>query len=71
MQTSCALSASLISRLATRYTVRTDRSIEGVSLIIFGAVFMLSMDETRHGAERTPDEGAELAMLTIDGYIQG
>ncbi|WP_326504162.1 TetR/AcrR family transcriptional regulator [Rothia nasimurium] len=60
----------LISRLATRYTVRTDRSIEGVSLIIFGAVFMLSMDETRHGAERTPDEGAELAMLTIDGYIQ-
>lgn len=61
----------LISRLATRYTVRTDRSIEGVSLIIFGAVFMLSMDETRHGAERTPDEGAELAMLTIDGYIQG
>lgn len=61
----------LISRLATRYTVRTDRSIEGVSLIIFGAVFMLSMDETRHGAERTPEEGAELAMLTIDGYIQG
>ncbi|WP_237207284.1 TetR/AcrR family transcriptional regulator [Rothia nasimurium] len=61
----------LISRLASRYTVRTDRSIEGVSLIIFGAVFMLSMDETRHGAERTPDEGAELAMLTIDGYIQG
>ncbi|MFC6352945.1 TetR/AcrR family transcriptional regulator [Rothia nasimurium] len=61
----------LISPLATRYTVRTDRSIEGVSLIIFGAVFMLSMDETRHGAERTPDEGAELAMLTIDGYIQG
>lgn len=61
----------LISRLATRYTVRTDRSIEGVSLIIFGAVFMLSMDETRHGAERAPDEGAELAMLTIDGYIQG
>lgn len=60
----------LISRLATRYTVRTDRSIEGVSLIIFGAVFMLSMDETRHGAERTPDESAELAMLTIDGYIQ-
>ncbi|MDY6051581.1 MAG: TetR/AcrR family transcriptional regulator [Rothia sp. (in: high G+C Gram-positive bacteria)] len=61
----------LISNLSSRYTVRTDYSIEGVSVIIFGAVFMLYMDKTRHGAERTSDEGARLAMLTIDGYIQG
>lgn len=61
----------LISRLSTRYRVNTERSIEGLSLIMFGAVFMLSMDETRHGAQRSTSEAADLAMLTIDGYILG
>lgn len=61
----------LIDGLSRRYEVHPDRSAEGVALMIFGAVFMLSMDETRHGAERTPDEAADLVMLTVDGYIVG
>lgn len=61
----------LISEISRSHQVRTDYSAEGISLIVFGAVFMLSMDETRHGARRTPEEAADHVMLIIDGYITG
>lgn len=60
---------ALISRLGTRYAVRTEQPVEGLALVIFGAVFMLAMDQNRHGANRDPQEATATAMLAVDGYI--
>ncbi|WP_421083590.1 TetR/AcrR family transcriptional regulator [Rothia nasimurium] len=59
----------LIVRLSDKYSVRSECKPEDLAIIIFGAVFMLSMDETRSGPHRSDSEAADIAMLTIDGYI--
>lgn len=58
-----------IERLSRFYTVRNECKPEELAIIIFGAVFMLSIDEARYGTHRTDSQAADIAMLTIDGYI--
>lgn len=60
---------SKVSALSTRYHVRKEQTIEGLALVIFGAVFMLAMDHTRHGVRRPASVATATAMLAVDGYI--
>lgn len=63
--------SSLVHNLSTRYQVRVEQAPQDLAIILFGAVFMLSMDTTRHGARRTSEEATSIVMLTVDGYILG
>lgn len=60
-----------LEEVKKQYRVDEARPIDGLAVIIFGSVFMLSMDKTRHGCARSAQEAADLVMLTLDSYILG
>lgn len=61
--------SGLVRNLSTHYRVRTEQAPQDLAIILFGAVFMLSMDTTRHGSRRTSTQATDIVMLTVDGYI--
>ncbi|MBM7051578.1 TetR/AcrR family transcriptional regulator [Rothia sp. ZJ932] len=61
----------LVQLLATQYTVDATRSPDTVAVALFGAAFMLSMDQEVHNADLGVADATQAAMLVIDGYITG
>ena len=59
----------LVSRLALNYHPDNAQDVSAISVALVGAMFMLSLDRTVHGTQRSAEDATRTVMLIVDGYI--